>query len=328
MSLSTLPKIELHLHLDCSLSFPVVQRLAPGITRAEYEDSFIAPAHCTNLADYLKRATKGVDLMQTEEALRLVTLDLFDQLAADHVVYAEIRFAPLIHLTQGLRPEQVVEIVNQAVRAGKQKTGVEAGVILCTLRHFSAEESMATVRLVEQFLDREVVGFDIAGDEAGFPIDAHITAFQYARERNIPCTAHAGEARGADSVWETLRHFQPQRLGHGVRSIEDPHLIEHLKTGNIHLEVCPTSNVQTAIYPSLADHKVDQLYHSGLSLSINTDGRSVSNVNLQQEYQHLIDLFGWEKGHLLACNLAAIEHAFTTDAIKEKVRARLLVGYQ
>lgn len=328
MDYSKLPKIELHLHLDCSLSYNVVKQLKPEITFEEYQESFIAPPKCTDLADYITRAIKGFELMQTAEQLRLVTLDLFHQLKKDNVIYAEIRFAPLQHIYQGLTPVEVVRAVNEAVEEGTHETGVEAGVILCTLRHYSEAQSMETVYLVEQFKGTHVVGFDIAADEAGFPIDNHIEAFNFAGEAEIPCTAHAGEAKGAESVWETLTHFHPSRIGHGVRSIEDDHLIAFLKEENIHLEVCPTSNVQTHVVNTIQDHPVDKLYQKGVSISINTDARTISNVTLTREYETLEKVFNWEIAHFLTCNLEAVEHAFISDEQKKRLKDKLLRGYK
>ena len=327
MDYSNLPKVELHLHLDCSLSYQVVRQLKPSVTEQEFKRDYIAPAKCHDLADYITRAAKGIELMQTAEQLWAVTLDLFEQLQADNVIYAEIRFAPLLHLAQGLSPTEVVQIVNAATIEGMEKTGVQAGLILATLRHYTEAQSMETVQLVEQFRGTNVVGFDIAADEAGFPIDAHIKAFKYAKKKGIACTAHAGEAKGADSVWETLRHFHPKRIGHGVRSIEDPELMNFLKAEGIHLEVCPTSNVQTAIYANIADHRVDDIYRSGVSMSINTDARTISNVSLTDEYATLERVFGWEKTHFLHCNLEAIQHAFTDAPTKEGLRQRILEAW-
>lgn len=324
MNYSSLPKIELHVHLDCSLSYDVVQKLNPGISYEAYRQTFVGPPKCTDLRDYLTRAVKGIELMQTEAALRLVTLDLFEQLQAERVIYAEIRFAPLEHLRGGLSAERVVQVVEEAVREGRGATGVIAGVILCTLRHYSEMQSMQTVCLAEQFAGTVVVGFDIAGDEAAFPVDNHIAAFQYARLKKIPCTAHAGEACGAESVWEILRHFSPQRIGHGVRSAEDPRLLDYLVKNNIHLEVCPTSNVQTNVYPAIADHRVDALWQAGISLSINTDARTISDTTLSDEYRMLHDVFGWSNKHFLKCNLDAIEHAFSTEEVKVKLRRQIM----
>ncbi len=324
---NTLPKIELHLHLDCSLSYAVVKQLSPSVTLADYNSSFIAPPKCTDLADYITRAIKGFELMQTKEQLRLVTLDLFNQLKADNVIYAEIRFAPLLHIEKGLTPTEVVQVVNDAVTEGKDITGIEAGIILCTLRHYSAAQSMETVNLVKAFSGKNVIGFDIAADEAGFPITNHINAFSFARENNIPCTAHAGEAMGAESVWETLHHFHPSRIGHGVRSAEDPELLAFLKKEQIHLEVCPTSNIQTNVYDKIENHTADKIYQSGVSMSINTDGRTVSNVSLTDEYKTLEQHFNWTPEHFLTCNLAAIDHAFTHPDKKEKLKALIRDAY-
>ncbi len=327
MNLAILPKVELHLHLDCSLSFKLVQRLRPQTTWEEYHQSFVAPPKCTDLADYISRAVSSVALMQTEENLRLVIEDLFEQLVADNIIYAEMRFAPLGHLNEGLSAKKVVQTVDEAVQACIDRTGVQAGIILCTLRNFSEEQSLETVQLVEEFQGTRVVGFDIAADEAGFPIDNHIKAFQYAREKRLYCTAHAGEARGAESVWETLEHFRPHRIGHGVRSVEDPKLLEYLKAQGIHLEVCPTSNVQTDIFETIREHNIDFLYRSGISLSVNTDCRTISDVSLNSEYHLLQEIFGWVKGHFYKCNREAVKHAFTSDNIKRQLEEKLKKAY-
>lgn len=322
-----LPKIELHLHLDCSLSYDVVKEINPAVSHEEYRKSFVAPPKCNDLLDYLQRAIKGYELMQTKEQLRLVTLDLMNQLKTDQVVYAEIRFAPLLHITQGLTPYEVVQTINDALTVGIDHTGVEARLILCTLRHYFEEQSMETVKLVEQFRGSKVAGFDIAGDEAGYPIDAHTSAFIYAKEKNIPVTSHAGEAKGAESVWETLHHFYSARIGHGVRSVEDTGLLDFLKKQNIHLEVCPTSNVQTNVVNTFADHPVDKIYRHGISMSINTDGRTLSDTTLEKEYSILENNFNWQKSHFLRCNLDAIDHAFCEPALKEKLRQQIVEAY-
>ncbi|MBY0535761.1 MAG: adenosine deaminase [Chitinophagaceae bacterium] len=328
MDFSTFPKIELHLHLDCSLSYEVVQKLAPYVSFEEYRRDFIAPPKCTDLADYITRAIKGFELMQTEEQLRLVTLDLFQQLKQDGVVYAEIRFAPLQHVFQGLTATEVVTIVDAAVGEGIRATGLEGRLLLCTLRHFKEAQSMETVQLVEAFRNRYVVGFDIAADEAGFPIDEHKSAFNYARSKGIPCTAHAGEAKGAESVWETLEHFTPTRIGHGVRSAEDPNLLVHLKAKDIHLEVCPTSNVQTNVFPSLKEHTATTIYDAGVSMSINTDARAISDTTLGKEYDIMLEEFKWTIDHLKHCNFEALRHCFAPETLKEEIKAKLNSAYR
>jgi adenosine deaminase len=322
------PKIELHLHLDCSLSFEVVAELRPAISAQEFRQEFIAPAKCTNLADFLTRPPQAVALMQTERQLNLVVEDLFRQLQQDGLIYAEIRFAPLLHTEKGLSPEGVVEIVDQAVARASQATGLEARLILCTLRHFTKAQSLQTVRLVERFQGGRVVALDLAADEAGFPIDAHVPAFQYAIDHRLPRIAHAGEARGPASVWETLQHFQPSRLGHGVRSIEDPELVDHLRQNKVHLEVCPSTNVQIDIYPTYADHPIDRLLQAGLSVGVNTDSRTITDVTLTQEYERLQQVFGWSKAQFLHCNLNALRAAFLPEATRRQLERRLRAAYQ
>ena len=316
-------KVELHLHLDCSLSYAAVSQLDDSISLEEYQREFIAPPRCTSLADFLTRAPRGFQLMQDEAALTLVVEDLFQQLAADGVIYAEIRFAPLLHTERGLTPEQVVAAVDRATEACIRSSGIEARLILCTLRHFDREQGLATAKLVQQFRGSRVAALDIAGDEAGYPIDANVPAFRYAIDHGLHRTAHAGEARGPDSVWETLREFQPSRIGHGVRSIEDPMLIEHLKRERIHLEVCPTSNLQTGIAQEYAEHAVDNLYRSGVPLSINTDTRTITNITLTEEYRNLEEHFGWTPADLAACNEAAVDAAFVDESSKLALRERL-----
>jgi adenosine deaminase len=266
--------------------------------------------------------------MQSVYALKAATADLFEQLQADGVIYAEIRFAPLLHLQQGLGPEQVVEAVDQATDRMIGQTGIEARVILCTLRHFTPEQSMQTVKLVKAFQGTTVVGLDLAGDEAGYPLDAHIEAYQYAREHGLFRTAHAGEGLGPESVWETLRLLSPGRIGHGTRSIEDDELISHLRREQIHLELCPSSNVQ--IIPSIEDwskHPIDELYREGLPLSVSTDARMLVKTTLTQEYEGLQRVFGWGAQEYLLTNLMAVDAAFVDEATKRILRKSLIAGY-
>ena len=161
-----------------------------------------------------------------------------------------------------------------------------------------------------------------------FLIDNHVTAFKYAKEKNIPCTAHAGEARGADSVWETLEYFGPTRIGHGVRSIEDKKLVEYLRSHHIHLEICPSCNVLIDIYDNYKDHPIDTLYRAGISLSVNTDTRTITHTTLTNEYQQLQDVFGWTIKDFYTCNTNAIEAAFIPAALKASLLKKLTAAYE
>jgi adenosine deaminase len=328
MNLKSLPKVELHLHMDVSLSYEAVSHLAAEVTREEYARDFVAPVRCTNLTEFLSRSHKGYKLMQSEYALRHVTEDMFRQLADDAAIYAELRFAPLLHVEQGLTPEKVVEIVNDATDRMIGKTGLEVRLILCTLRHFTETQSVATAVLVKEFKGSRVVALDLAGEEAGFPIDNHLEAYRFAREHGLHSTAHAGEALGPDSVWDTIRRLQPTRIGHGIRSIEDERLVAYLAQERIHLEVCPSSNVQ--IVPSIEDwagHPIDRLYRAGVPLNVNTDTRMLTPVTLTGEYQGLEHTFNWGLEELRQTNLMAIDASFAEDEVKERLRKTVLEAY-
>lgn len=326
-NLELLPKVELHLHLDCSLSYEAVKQIDPDFTPDRYVREIMAPQKVTDLADYLDRTRRSVALLQTESALRIAVHDLFHQLAADNVIYAEIRFAPLLHTEQGLSPENVVRAVLDATNRAVRETGVEARLILCTLRHFTEQQGLVTARLVERFQDTRVAALDLAGDEAGFELGPHIAAFEYLIARNIPRIAHAGESAGPESVREVVQWLQPARIGHGVRSIDDPLLVSLLRQTGIHLEVCPTCNVQIDIFKSYKEHPIDRLYRIGLQLSVNTDARAVTPTTLGADYKQLRQAFGWGPTEFLASNLHAVRAAFVPVEMKRTLAQRLKRGY-
>jgi len=327
MNVEQLRKVELHLHLDCSLSYAVVSRIDPSITLEQYNSQFIAPPKCKNLRDYLARAPSSYPLMQTKEHLRMVVFDLFKQLQADAVIYAELRFAPLLHTEGGLSPREVVTSVESAVAEAVHSTGIEARIILCTLRFFSTAQSMETVQLVEDFDSTYVAAFDIAADRPGDVITDHIPAFQYARQKGIPFTAHVGESRGVKNFWDTVKAFSPRRVGHGVCCIQDPQLLAYVLEHRIHLEACPTSNVQTDCYDTYADHPIDRLYRAGVSIGVNTDARTISNISLNDEYRKMNETFGWEQQDFYQCNRNALQAAFIPEVLRQGLLDKLAAGY-
>ena len=328
LDISRLSKIELHLHLDCSLSYNALHILNPQITLDQYYSQFMAPSKCSSLMELLTPVYQSLQYMQTPEQLELVVFDLFEQLKRDRIIYVEIRFAPLLHTEKGLTPGEVVSIVEQATASAIQHYGIHARLILCTLRHYSEAQSMETVELVQNFRNSHVAGFDLAADEAGFPVDQHRKAYAYAHQNGIPCTCHAGEARGADSVWECLRELRPSRIGHGVRSIEDPALIQYIRDHHIHLEVCPSSNVQMNLTETYGGHPVDKLYRMGVSLGINTDNRTLSDITLMREYENLRNHFSWGTRQFLDCNLNAIRAAFIPEELKQELTEQIWYEYK
>jgi len=201
-----------------------------------------------------------------------------------------------------------------------KKYHIESGLILCTLRHYQEHQSLAVAQLVQQYLNQSrVVGFDIAADEANFSIENHNKAFSFIYDQGIPATAHAGEARGAESVWETLDHFKVKRIGHGVRSIEDQALIDKLVEEQIYLEVCPTSNVQTNTVSTYSAHPIQALKKAGIILGVNTDGRTISNISLSEEYEKMHQTFGWGQAEFKLQNTQALNFAFCNTEVKSSI---------
>lgn len=318
-----LPKVELHVHLDCSLSLAALRQLDATITEEVFFTEYALSDSCQGLADFLTRIPRSLAWLQNEKGLRVAVDGLFQEFQADHVIYAEVRFAPLLHTTAGMSPETVVGIVTDAMAAARARTGIHGGLILCTLRHFDRKQGETTVALCRDFMRHGVVGLDLAADEAAYPLTPHVSAFQLARSYGVNTTAHAGEALGPHSVWETLRALDPQRIGHGVRSVEDANLIKELVQRGIHLEVCPGCNVQLGLFSCLAQHPIHALRQEGVSVGVNTDGRTLPRNSLSQEYAGLARVWGWDQSDFLHGNLCAMKAAFASDEIKDELIAVL-----
>jgi adenosine deaminase len=326
--LRILPKIELHNHLDCALSFDAVHAIDPSVSREDFESRFVAPRRCDSLARYLTYTFNFRNILQTEAALRIAVQDVFAQLQQDHVIYGELRFAPLVHTQLGLEPEEIVRTVADETSTQIAMTGIEACIILCTLRDFTPRQSMETANLVRQFAETTpVAALDIAGDEVAYPLTPHLPAFHTVRAAGLGITVHAGEAGGPDSVLEALDFTRTQRIGHGVRSIEDDELLQRLKAERIHLEMCPICNVQTNAVPSMDAHPVDTLYRQGISLGISTDTRGVTANSMTEEYEALQETFGWTVADFGRINRYALEAAFASDDVKEALVAQLDEAY-
>ena len=321
-----LPKVELHLHLDCSLSFEAVKALVPEMTPQRYRAEFLAPEKCVNLVDYFRYLAAPLALLQTAEGLRIATIDLLRQLAEDDVIYAEIRFAPHLHTQQGLRTPEVLEIVLAALAEGRRRYAVEARLILCTLRPDDTAQGLELLALAERHAADGVGGIDLAGDEAGYGLGQHIPVFRKAAERGVPMTAHAGEAVGAESVREVVTQLGVRRVGHGVRSIEDESVIDMLREKQVHLEVCPSCNIQIDVFPRYADHPIEKLRALGIALSVNTDARGPTDLTLRKEYARLTDVFGWDAQTFRAANLAALDVAFIDDATRTRLKQQLVAA--
>ncbi len=322
------PKIELHVHLDTSLSYQFLSAIFPGISIETYLEKYVAPTRCSHLKDFLTYVDAGLELLQTEKNIRLALRDLVRQFQDDNIIYAEVRLCPYLHTKEGLALDDVAAILcDELSMIRLEFPSMQVYLIFATLRHFSEEQSLELARLAIKYAGKGVVGFDLAGDEASYPLQPHISAFQLARSHGLGITIHAGEAKGPESVWEVLDLIKPHRIGHGVRACEDLNLVQALKNKGTHLEICVSSNIQTGMYLNVADHPIDFLFQQGVSLGFNTDGRGLTRTSLALEYERIQYAFGWKKDEVFQCQINAIRAAFCDEQLRELLEQRLWNGY-
>ncbi|MEV7804712.1 adenosine deaminase [Microbispora sp. NPDC088329] len=315
-------RFELHCHLDGSVRPATVADLAraQGITLTRPAHTLVtAPARCGSLARFLTFIDLPLRVLQTPDALRRAAHELVEDWHADGVVYGEARFAPQLHGRQGLTQDEAVKAVAAGLASGAAATGVRTGLVLCCLRHQTPDESVAVAETAVRHRDK-VAGLDLAGDERLHPGAPHRPAFAVAQAAGLPCTVHAGEAAGPESVWEAIDVLGARRIGHGVRSASDRALLHRLRRERIALEMCPTSNVQTAAVPRLADHPAHALLMAGLSVTISTDTRTTSGTTLRREFGALREEFGWTAREETACQAHAAGAAFAWPAAPRDTR--------
>jgi len=314
------PKVLLHDHLDGGLRPATVVELAdeagyeglPTTNTDELSAWMLRGANRKDLTLYLETFAHTVGVMQTAPAIERVARECAEDLAADGVVYAEVRFAPELHTEQGLSLHEVIEAVLAGFSAGSADTELTIKVICSAMRHL--DNGLEVARAAVSYRDVGVVGFDIAGPEDGFPPDDHLLAFQYCHRENFHVTIHAGEAYGPRSIWKAVQFCGAQRLGHGIRIVEDwdhddgdtrlGRLSHFLRDARIPLEVCPTSNVNTGVVGRIEDHPIDRLVQLRFRVTVNTDNRLMSGVSMSSEMAALVGAFdyGWDRLRWLTVN--------------------------
>jgi adenosine deaminase len=326
----TAPKALLHDHLDGGLRPETVVELAdavghvlPAAGAPAMAEWFVAAAGSGSLERYLETFAHTVGVMQTSDALYRVARECALDLAADGVVYAEVRFAPEQHLERGLQLPEAVEAVLAGFEAGSvqaraQGTGIRIGTLLTAMRHAARSQEIA--ELAVRFRDVGVVGFDIAGAEAGYPPTRHLDAFEYLQRENFHFTIHAGEGFGLPSIWQALQWCGADRLGHGVRIIDDigtgpdgarlGRLAAYVRDKRIPLELCPSSNVQTGAAASIAEHPIGLLRDLRFRATVNTDNRLMSGTSMSREMALLVESFGYGWADLQWFTINAMKSSF------------------
>jgi adenosine deaminase len=323
------PKVLLHDHLDGGLRPQTIVELARqnGYGRLPADDAaglagwMAAAAQRGKLELYLEAFQHTVAVMQTRDALIRVAAECAEDLAADGVVYAEVRFAPELHTERDLSLDQVVEAVLEGFRRGSAGRNITVYALLTAMR--TAARSLEIAELAVRHRDAGVVGFDIAGAEAGNRPSRHLDAFQYVARENFHITIHAGEGFGLPSIWEAVQWCGADRLGHGVRIIDDievpdegeghpqlGRLASYVRDRRIPLEMCPTSNVQTGAAASIKEHPIGLLREMQFRVTVNTDNRLMSGVSLSSEFHALSEAFGYGWPDIEWLTINAMKSAF------------------
>ena len=326
---SRTPKVLLHEHLDGGLRPTTVLELAAAIGYDELPESepgplaewFAAGANKGSLPEYLEGFRHTIALMQTKESLERVAYEFMEDMAADNVVYAEVRFAPHFHIQEDLGLDAVMTAVLHGLERGKQEFGVHFGLIVCAMRNESEELSIQLAELAVSFRNQGCVGFDLAGEEAGHPANHHLRAFQLAKRMDFAITIHAGESFGPESIWQALQYCGAHRIGHGVRLIEDiviydkkvirvGTLAQYVLDHRIPLEVCLSSNVHTGAAASFAEHPFPYFYQKGYRVTLNTDNRLMSATTMTDEYMLAVEHYGLDLDDLEKLTINGMKSAF------------------
>lgn len=315
--LKNLPKVELHLHLDGSVRESTASELLGVDVSNKMQVN-----NCKSLSDYLSKFEIPLIVMQSKENLERISYELAVDLKKDNVIYAEIRFCPILHTKNGLSLEEVID----SVLKGLKKVEIKTNLILCMMRNFEEDENKKIIYLAKKYLNKGVVGIDLAGDESKYKTQNYEHLFDLVKQNNIPFTIHAGEADDYNSVLSAIK-FGAKRIGHGVKSVDSIEAIQKIINENITLEVCPTSNVDTCIVNVYKNHPIKKLYDLGVKITVNTDNNTVSNIDLTGEYEKLLLTFNFTEKDFLNFNMNAIDSAFLTNEEKEELKKIVINSY-
>ena len=322
-----MPKAELHLHLDGSLRVDTALDLARTRAidaprdRAGMSAALVAPMPCADQAELLRAFDLPIALMQDADALERITAELVETKAADGVRYLEIRWGPLLHVTGGLSLTDGIAAVCAGARAAAERSGTIVRLICTALRSHDPAANVTLAETAVRFRHQGLVGWDLAGPEAAFPDPlAHAAAFEVARAGGLRMTLHAGEWGGAAQVRRALA-LDPERIGHGPGAVDDPELCAELIARGVTLDLCPTSNWQAGIVPSLAAHPLARLHRAGVPVTLSTDDTTVSDLTLSDEYVRAIETIGLTVPELWAIDRHALDVAFADESELAPMRA-------
>jgi len=321
-----MPKVVLHLHLDGSLRPETVKEwieelLGKNVDLEEVRNMLMVEKDCRDLNQYLEKFDLPVKVLQSTEHLERAAYEIYEDLSKQNVKYAEVRFAPSLHTRAGLSYDEIVRATVEGMERAKNEFDIDGNLILCCMRgNDNKEANLETVRIAKEYLGKGVCAIDLAGAEAIFKTADFEDIFKVAEDEEIPFTIHAGEADGPKSIVDALR-FGAKRIGHGVRSVEDPRIVKYLSVHKIPLEVCPISELQTQAVKGKVP--VEELYRCRVPVTINTDNDTVSNTSILDEYEWVLSNTSLKVEDLIEMNLNAARSIFGTEKQKARLISRI-----
>lgn len=317
--LKALPKIELHCHLDGSLSR---EFLETRLNRAVSKEELSVPDSCESLKEYLEKFDLPGQCLKDEAGLEGAGYDVLKSMHMENVCYAEIRFAPLLSVTEEMGTEKVIEALLRGLERGKKEFGVEYNVITCAMRHHSAEENFEMIKEAYKFLGKGVCAADLAGAEAQYPMSGFLGLFEKTKKLGMPFTLHAGECGSVENIIEAVR-VGAKRIGHGIAMRGNREAQKLVRESGVAVEMCPISNLQTKAVRSTEEYPLREFLDAGIAVTVNTDNRTVSNTSMTKELRFIQEAYGIRDEEIKVLMRNAVKAAFTTEAVKEKLYRKL-----
>lgn len=318
--LKTLPKIELHCHLDGSLSPKFIQA---RIGREVLEKELSVSEDCKSLAEYLEKFELPLKCLQDEAGLEGAGYDVLEGMSRENVCYAEIRFAPLLSVTEQMNTEQVIAALLRGLEKGKKEFGVEYNVIVCAMRHHSQEQNAQMIKTACGFLGKGVCAADLAGAEAQYPMSEFMELFSRTKELGMPFTIHAGECGNAQNIADAVQ-AGAVRIGHGIAMRGNTAIQKMIREKEIGIEMCPISNLQTKAVNSPAEYPLRAFLDAGILVTINTDNRTVSNTSMTKELEFIQKTYGISDEEIMLLIKNAVKVSFAEEGLKEKLYRKIL----
>lgn len=311
-----MPKVELHCHLDGSLSRKCLSEL---MGREVLAEELQAKKHCKDLAEYLEKFDLPLFCLQTEEGLQKAGYDFICTVAKENVRYVEVRFAPLLSTERNLNCEEVMGAVLEGLKKGKEEFHVDYNVIACMMRHHSEEQNRRVFDEVRSFYGKGLCAFDLAGNEAAFPMENFIELFKMVDQAGIPFTVHAGECQSAKNIQDALS-VGASRIGHGIAMRNQEKIMGICTRRGTGIELCPVSNIQTGAIEKISEYPIQQFLDRELLVTINTDNRTVSNTNLVKEFALVQKEWNVTDAQIIQMMENAIEVSFAGEDVKKKLK--------